>query len=996
MDGSEMLARRRYGEGADTLRQYVLEHVETPAADQELLRQLSSQVLESYVSIGRYQDALTWRETMETHQLPPHDAILDSIDNIRLLASFADGDYAAVTSHAADLPPGEPAVKSALTSQVYSAATAAALCHDQKSWEAAAGQLAAATAWTARQAHDGATEFPPAVAPATIFSLQVLLQLSEVRDGGPVSSLRLPELAAAGWRAGRLNISTLLQITHWAQCLQALGSVTANDPAAARLRLMAVKRLRRAGDLEPAARLLLRGHRPARGQLQLETALAGLVTGAADRPPLAEARRETAKLLHSLGRPLEAIEVLLATPSGDVTSRTDLLLARWLGGGGASSALDADRVEQYLSAVAPGDLSGVNSHVVPTADMRVGRLLEAAVQRSPEDSKAWYMLADWCYTWGKQAVTDSQCRSADQLVDSRAAVAALLPDAPDEAVTRLTDIVERSHVQTDPDNDIEDDLISSSAWVRAQLATVAPPGRVDQLLELWRAAQSSVYGHLGLAAGAYFRFLQLQQESDTSGCERSTLAALRLLRLIVKHAAELRDQLMEGLADTPAGPWKAIIPQLFARLDHPEPYVRSSIGRLLCAVADDDPQLVIFPAVVGGDGCRATPDTEGEPTEVDGDQEVACRLDCYAGLVDTLRRRNPAAMADVTVMVRELRRVTLLWDELWAGALAQHQPEAARRLAALAAELQKVAEREALSEDERAAIAADKYSIAVRPILYVLEKIHAITSVPAETPHEETFQKLYQADIEVALAGLREPAEPWTPRAAWEPFRRLAAALQQRMSGRAAQALSLDDISPVLAGLRDTAVCMPGVAGACGLMVSAIERSVLILPTKTKPKKLQLCGSDGRRYAYLFKGLEDLHLDERVMQLLSITNQMLAKQTEDVERYRARGYAVVPLGPRSGLIQWVEGSTPLFGVYKRWQQRAATANGTAGPLQTPVARPSELFSAKLQPVLRSRGLPADSSRRDLPSDVLVSVLQQLLEETPGDLLASHVMMIGTS
>ncbi|XP_037086107.1 serine/threonine-protein kinase SMG1-like [Pollicipes pollicipes] len=216
------------------------------------------------------------------------------------------------------------------------------------------------------------------------------------------------------------------------------------------------------------------------------------------------------------------------------------------------------------------------------------------------------------------------------------------------------------------------------------------------------------------------------------------------------------------------------------------------------------------------------------------------------------------------------------------------------------------------------------------------------------------------------------------------------------MSGRAAQALSLDDISPVLAGLRDTAVCMPGVAGACGLMVSAIERSVLILPTKTKPKKLQLCGSDGRRYAYLFKGLEDLHLDERVMQLLSITNQMLAKQTEDVERYRARGYAVVPLGPRSGLIQWVEGSTPLFGVYKRWQQRAATANGTAGPLQTPVARPSELFSAKLQPVLRSRGLPADSSRRDLPSDVLVSVLQQLLEETPGDLLARELWSSASS
>lgn len=41
--------------------------------------------------------------------------------------------------------------------------------------------------------------------------------------------------------------------------------------------------------------------------------------------------------------------------------------------------------------------------------------------------------------------------------------------------------------------------------------------------------------------------------------------------------------------------------------------------------------------------------------------------------------------------------------------------------------------------------------------------------------------------------------------------------------------------------------------------------------------------------------------------------------------FRARHYTVTPLGPRSGLIQWVEGATPLFGLYKRWQQREAMA-----------------------------------------------------------------------
>ena len=31
------------------------------------------------------------------------------------------------------------------------------------------------------------------------------------------------------------------------------------------------------------------------------------------------------------------------------------------------------------------------------------------------------------------------------------------------------------------------------------------------------------------------------------------------------------------------------------------------------------------------------------------------------------------------------------------------------------------------------------------------------------------------------------------------------------------------------------------------------------------------------RYTYLFKGLEDLHLDERIMQFLSICNNMFAR-----------------------------------------------------------------------------------------------------------------------
>ncbi len=40
--------------------------------------------------------------------------------------------------------------------------------------------------------------------------------------------------------------------------------------------------------------------------------------------------------------------------------------------------------------------------------------------------------------------------------------------------------------------------------------------------------------------------------------------------------------------------------------------------------------------------------------------------------------------------------------------------------------------------------------------------------------------------------------------------------------------------------------------------IQSWEPLVSILPTKTKPKKLKLVGSDGKKYAYLLKGREDL------------------------------------------------------------------------------------------------------------------------------------------
>ena len=48
--------------------------------------------------------------------------------------------------------------------------------------------------------------------------------------------------------------------------------------------------------------------------------------------------------------------------------------------------------------------------------------------------------------------------------------------------------------------------------------------------------------------------------------------------------------------------------------------------------------------------------------------------------------------------------------------------------------------------------------------------------------------------------------------------------------------------------------------------ICGLQPIVVALPTKTRPKKLVLMGSDGRAYTYLLKGRDDLRTDERLMQ----------------------------------------------------------------------------------------------------------------------------------
>lgn len=170
-----------------------------------------------------------------------------------------------------------------------------------------------------------------------------------------------------------------------------------------------------------------------------------------------------------------------------------------------------------------------------------------------------------------------------------------------------------------------------------------------------------------------------------------------------------------------------------------------------------------------------------------------------------------------------------------------------------------------------------------------------------------------------------------------------------------------------------------------------MTNAVQILPTKTRPKKFAFIGDDNRQYNYLFKGLEDLHLDERIMQFLSISNTIMRKASQKTGvDYRARHYSVIPLGTQSGIINWVDGVVPIFSLYKRWQQRELAKAKKANEKESQaVMRPSELFYSKVTPLLAEHKLDVNENRRNWPVTVLRQVLEELSKETPKDLLAKE-------
>ena len=76
-------------------------------------------------------------------------------------------------------------------------------------------------------------------------------------------------------------------------------------------------------------------------------------------------------------------------------------------------------------------------------------------------------------------------------------------------------------------------------------------------------------------------------------------------------------------------------------------------------------------------------------------------------------------------------------------------------------------------------------------------------------------------------------------------------------------------------------------------------------------------------------------MDARVVQFMRLVNGLLRQQGHAFQPGQAaRTFGVEALGPRYGLVEWVDDTAPLYDVYKQHAQHAALVQSLLGaPLE---------------------------------------------------------------
>ncbi|KAI1177064.1 TOR kinase [Nemania sp. FL0916] len=380
-----------------------------------------------------------------------------------------------------------------------------------------------------------------------------------------------------------------------------------------------------------------------------------------------------------------------------------------------------------------------------------------------------------------------------------------------------------------------------------------------------------VVGHVVPAVTGFFKSIALSSGSSLQD-------TLRLLTLWFAHggSTDVNAAVIQGFGTVSVDTWLEVIPQLIARINQPNPRVRQSIHNLLADVGRNHPQALVYPLTVA---MKAPQNTR--------------RSKSAALIMDSMRAHSANLVDQADIVSHELIRVAVLWHEQWHEAI-----EDASRL---------------WFSDHNAA-----------GMFAALNPMHELLDRGPETLREISFAQTFGRDLTEAREWCRQyqsSHDVTDMSSAWDlyyqVFRRISRQLPQVTS------LELPYCSPKLLGARELDLAVPGTyrSGAPIVRIISFGSTLGVINSKQRPRKLTMTGSDGKPYAFLLKGHEDIRQDERVMQLFGLCNTLLTNDSECYKRHLGiQQYPVIPLSQNSGLFGWVPNSDTFHVLIREYRE----------------------------------------------------------------------------
>ncbi|XP_034918588.1 serine/threonine-protein kinase TOR isoform X2 [Populus alba] len=376
--------------------------------------------------------------------------------------------------------------------------------------------------------------------------------------------------------------------------------------------------------------------------------------------------------------------------------------------------------------------------------------------------------------------------------------------------------------------------------------------------------------------------------ANAKGVDDSLQDILRLLTLWFNHgaSAEVQMALQKGFAHVNINTWLVVLPQIIARIHSNTHAVRELIQSLLVRIGQSHPQALMYPLLVA---CKSISNLRKAAAE-----EV----------VNKVRKHSGVLVDQAQLVSTELIRVAILWHEMW---------------------------HEGLEEASRLYFGEHN----IEGMLKVLEPLHKMLEEGAVkdnvTIKERAFIEAYRHELleawDCCMKYKRTVKEAELTQA-WDlyyhVFRRIDKQLQVMTT------LDLQSVSPELVECRNLELAVPGTyrADLPVVTIASFAPELVVITSKQRPRKLTIHGSDGEDHAFLLKGHEDLRQDERVMQLFGLVNTLLENSRKTVEKdLSIHRYAVIPLSPNSGLIEWVPNCDTLHQLIREYRDaRKITLN----------------------------------------------------------------------